>query len=380
MSAQIRSNDKNLNKTGGPANQPALSQLSDYIIHSGNELAAGVAGVLAEGKVEGFSPLLLVGESGTGKTRTLEMMIAEAIRRRPDMTVSRMTGHDLRCWVSELRRNNTSDTAVMLPGREHAEFEDWLYLRYQLREADLLIIDGLEDLAGHASAIAELEYALESLFYRNSAIVFTCSKLPKAGVDWSARFLARLASGLVVRMGLPDESARRRFIMSWAAEKSTPVDFSIVDQLAAEPLDFGSLKGRLEQMRLMARVNRKPIAPELLESMVESRQVVIESATAPPVKEVAKLVARSYRITLTDLRGPSRLPGLVRPRHVAIWLAHKLCGISNEKICNYFGRRDPATIRHAIRQIEQRRAGDFVLEEQLGTLISQLTRMHASQR
>jgi chromosomal replication initiator protein len=130
----------------------------------------------------------------------------------------------------------------------------------------------------------------------------------------------------------------------------------------------------------MARVNRKPIAPELLESMVESRQVVIESATAPPVKEVAKLVARSYRITLTDLRGPSRLPGLVRPRHVAIWLAHKLCGISNEKICNFFGRRDPATIRHAIRQIEQRRAGDFVLEEQLGTLISQLTRKHASQR
>jgi len=94
VSAQIRSNDKNLNRSGSPANQPALSQLSDYIIHSGNELAAGVAGVLAEGKVEGFSPLLLVGESGTGKTRTIEMMIAEATRRRPDLTISRRGVHD----------------------------------------------------------------------------------------------------------------------------------------------------------------------------------------------------------------------------------------------------------------------------------------------
>lgn len=378
VAASVRSNDRNLSNTRNAESQPAAaSPFADFIIHTSNELAAGVVGLLAEGRTEGFSPLLLVGESGTGKTRIIELMLGESVRRRPEMVITKMTGNELRTWVADLRRTNVSDTDVMPPGRDQAAIEDWSYLRSQLREADLLVIDGLEDLAGNAGAVAELEYALESLFYRNAAIVFTCRSLPKAGDDWSSRFLARLASGLVVRMGLPDDPARRRFIMNWAADKATPVDPAVVDQLAAELLDFGTLKGRLEQMRLMSKVNRKPIVPELVASMIESRQVLIDPVPIPTIKEVAKIVAKSYRITLTELRGPSRLPGLVRPRHVAIWLAHKLCGISNEKICTFFGGRDPATIRHAVRQIEQRRAGDFVLEEQLTTLISKLTHMPA---
>jgi chromosomal replication initiation ATPase DnaA len=57
---------------------------------------------------------------------------------------------------------------------------------------------------------------------------------------------------------------------------------------------------------------------------------------------------------------------------VAIWLARQYSGLSFDKIAEFFGGRDPATIRHAIRQIDIRRISDPVLEEQLATLILKL--------
>lgn len=372
VTALEKTSDESFRRTHRPSPGLRSAVISDFILHDGNTLATGVVNMIAEGRTEGYSPVLIAGESGTGKSRLIEKLIIDTTRNRPETSITRISGHDLRTWIGQLRRSNTSDTAVMLPGQEQSDFDDWNHLRYQLRETDLLIIDGLEDLAGQTIAQAELGFAIEKRFYRNSGVVMTCKRLPKAGQPWSHRFLSHLSGGLVVRMGLPDDSSRRRFIMNWASERNSPVDVRVVDQLAVEPLDFGSLKGRLEQMRIKARLERKSIGPELVQSLIDGQQMILNDESPPAIREVAKLVAKTYRIKLADLCGASRLPGLVRPRHVAIWLAFQHCGISNEKICNFFGGRDPATIRHAIRQIEQKRMGDFALEEHLASLSRQI--------
>ncbi len=346
---------------------------SGFIMHPGNELATGVVRMLAEGQTEGFSPLLMVGETGSGKTRLLELLVTETLRQRPGASVTNLDGATLRQWVADLSKLSAEGSGA---GNSHlrvdpdTEFAEWSQLRERLRDVDLLILDSLEDLSGRFSAIEELEHAIDVLGYRGSAVVMTVKSMPRAGPKskWPSRFLGLLGGGLVVRLGMPDESARRRFILKWCATNTVTIPPAMVDQIAREPLDFGGLKGRLETIRLHAKVHRKPISPEILDALEELQKVDRGRVQKPTIREITKLVAKTYQLKMSDLTGPCRQPGMVRPRHVAIWLARHVAELSFDKIADYFGGRDPATIRHAIRQVDLRRFSEPVLDEQLATL------------
>ena len=354
----------------GPAVLRPAEPASEFITHPGNELATAVVRLLAEGQTEGFSPLVLVGEPGTGKSHVLELLVAETLRQRPSAAVTHVDAMTLRQWVNDLRKQAPAEPESAQHNRTDPdeEFQQWAQLRESLRNVDLLIVDGLEDLAGRTVVMEELQQTLEELAYRDGAVVFTSKAIPKPGPGWSARFLSLLGAGLVVRLSQPDEAARRRFIFKWCAARGVTIPSKLVDQIAAEASDFSTLKGHLEKIRIKSLVERKPIEADLVDRLKASDQAELPPAARPDIRELAKVVGRAYHVTLADLRGHDRHPGIVRPRHVAIWLANRLTGLSNEKIAEFFGGRDPATIRHAIRQIETRRQSDLVLQEQLGAL------------
>lgn len=365
--------DQTVETTIDRANQGPISRLepsSEFITHPGNELATAVVRLLAEGQTEGFSPLLIVGDPGSGKSRLLQLLVAETLRQKPEAVVTHVDAMTLRHWVSELNRHAPEDPESGSHNRRDPdqEFQQWSQLRESLRSVDLLVIDGLEDLAGREATQEELEQTIEELGYRDGAVVFTSKTIPKPGHGWSARFLSLIGAGLLVRISQPDESARRRFIFRWCASRGVTIPSKLVDQIAAEMADFGTLKGHLEKIRIKSIVERKPIESDLVERLKETDQAELPAAQRPDIRELTKVVGRAYHVTLADLRGHSRHPGNVRPRHIAIWLANRLTGLSNEKIAEFFGGRDPATIRHAIRQVEARRLIDFTLEEQLAAL------------
>jgi chromosomal replication initiator protein len=350
------------------------SLISDFLTCPGNELAFEVIRLLADGRQEGYSPLLLMGESGTGKSMLLDMLEQESRRRRTELKVTRLTGADLKRLVGQLRRASIDDTAVFQAGRRRSDFEDWADLRYRLRQAELLLIDDIDELAGFPSAIEQLALAVDHSFYQNSIVVFTARSLPATGDDWSTRLVSIIGGGLVVRVGLPDENARRRFILRWSAARSLAIEPALVEEMAGENLNFRTLKGRLEMLQMKSRMDARPINQALVESLKVSRQIEHADESKPDIRDIAKLVARSCKVKLHDILGAARYPNIVRPRHIAIYLADQLSGLSREKISLFFGNRDPATIRHAIRQMQEGRVNDMELNDLLNNLTAELTK------
>lgn len=371
-------NQRLTDSAGSVASQSTgVSLVSDFLTCPANELAFEVIRHLADGRQEGYAPLLLMGESGTGKSMLLDVLEQESRRRRADLKVTRLTGADLKRLVGQLRRASIDDTAVFQAGRRRTEFEDWADLRYRLRQAELLLIDGLDELAGFPTAIEQLELAIDHSFYQNSIVVFTARSLPATGEDWPTRLVSIIGGGLVVRLGLPDENTRRRFILRWSAARSLAIEPALVEEMASENLNFRTLKGRLEMLQLKSRMDARPINQALVESLKETRQMEPTGNAQPDIREVAKLVARTTKVKLQDLLGPARYPNLVRPRHMAIYLADQLTGLSREKISQFFGDRDPATIRHAIRQMQEGRINDIELNDMLTSLKAELTKPHS---
>jgi chromosomal replication initiator protein len=71
----------------------------------------------------------------------------------------------------------------------------------------------------------------------------------------------------------------------------------------------------------------------------------------PTIADCQRLVCRELYIARSDLMGARQARRLVRPRHIAMWLAVRTTGNSTEKIGKAFDR-DHATVMHGHRVIE----------------------------
>jgi len=73
----------------------------------------------------------------------------------------------------------------------------------------------------------------------------------------------------------------------------------------------------------------------------------------PPisVRKILSAVAKDYDVQVVQLKGVRRTAELVEPRHVAMYLAKRLTGLSFPAIGRAFGGKDHTTIMHAAERI-----------------------------
>lgn len=350
-----------------------------FLVHSGSELAVSVVRRIAAGHSEGFSPLLLIGATGAGKSRILAHLVEETNRVRPEAVVSKTDGPTIRQWVNEVRkpdaahaiRRSGERTPFRFEPDEESQVAEWAELRMILRHADLVIVDDLEALAGQFAAQTELESTIESYVYSGGCLVLAAKSVPLPDGSWNPRLLSLLGGGLVLRVELPDESAKRRFVMEWSAAAGAPLPVDVIDRIVAAATDFGTLKGRLERLRLSASVHGVTIAEQLDREERSAEMPEGPPREAPTPQAITRLAAKEFGVKAAEIRGADRHPGLVLPRHVAIWLCDKHAGISRNRIGAYFSGRDSATVRHAIRKIDAMRLNDREFD-------ARLTRLEAS--
>ncbi|MCB2142300.1 MAG: chromosomal replication initiator protein DnaA, partial [Rhodobacteraceae bacterium] len=89
------------------------------------------------------------------------------------------------------------------------------------------------------------------------------------------------------------------------------------------------------------------------------------------IEEIQRKVAEHYNIRLSDMIGPKRVRTIARPRQIAMYLAKNMTTRSFPEIGRRFGGRDHTTIMHGIRKIEELKASDSQLAEDL-TLLRRL--------
>ena len=111
--------------------------------------------------------------------------------------------------------------------------------------------------------------------------------------------------------------------------------------------------------------------PRVLDSQMVATILAEETRLAErpvTVNVIAQAVAKRFKVRLGVMRGPSRRASIVTARHLAMHLARTHTGSSFAVIGNYFGGRDPATVRHACKSAAQRLNADPALAAAVSTL------------
>jgi chromosomal replication initiator protein len=351
-----------------------------YLIGPENKLALAAAQALAQGKREGFSPLVVHGPSGVGKSRLLRGLLVEWMQRQPGSAVAYLDAQAFSVACSE--------------AADKIDGADWPALRGRFRSVGLFVLEDLESLGASPLAKDELTHTLDALDAQGATVAVSARSAPNGWPrrEWPVRLISRLLGGVTARIDAPSLPSLRQYILHVTGQHGLALESEAVESLILAADGYRTLEGwvarlalvsRLERGQTGRRIHRAKIAfggdefppshqtPHVLDQQTVTRILAEETyLTRRPVTidAIAKAVAIQCGIQLGALRGPSRRASVVMARHLAMHLARILVGSSFATIGNYFGGRDPATVRYACKSAASQMKTDPALAATMSTL------------
>ena len=322
---------------------PPIHPWDGYLIGPENALAQAGALALARGEVAGVSPLVVHGAAGVGKSRLLAGLVAERLVRMPGSAVAHLEAEAFAAACAE--------ASTRAGG--------WEEVRGRFRRLDLLALDDIQTLERTPWAMEELSHTLDALDAGGSAVAVSARLGPgRWPPSWPGRLVNRLSGGLSVEIAPPSLESRRRYLLDRARALRIALPPDAAEPMAGSADGYRTLDGWLAQLSLAARVDRRGVVDaDLVAPILEGDPTDL----GPTLDAIARAVALAFGLRLRDLRSGTRRAVVAEGRHLAMHLARRHTAASFRAIGDYFGGRDPATVRHACKAAEARLAADPAL-------------------
>jgi chromosomal replication initiator protein len=322
----------------------------NFVVGKPNELAHAAARRVAEATTVPFNPLFLYGSVGLGKTHLMHAIAWCARRRDPQRRILYISAETfLFQFVKAVR------------------FKDTMAFKEQFRSVDLLMIDDVQFLCGKDSTQEEFFHTFNALVDQNRQIVISADKSPSDLEGMEERMRSRLGWGLVADIHPTTYELRLSILQSKADLLGIQVPIKVLEFLAHKVTSsVRELEGALNRIAAQTTLVGRPASLELVHEVLHD--LLRASDRRITIEEIQKRVAEHYSIRLADMHSARRARAVARPRQVAMYLCKQLTPRSLPEIGRKFGGRDHTTVMHAVRKIEELRAIDPNLSEDIELL------------
>ena len=326
-----------------------------FIVGKANEVAATAARTLAGTAAVGFNPLFIHGGTGRGKTHLLHAIGHGFLASNPGKRVVSMSAEKF--MVEFIRALKANDT-IGFKGR--------------LRNAELLLIDDVQFIAGKDSTQEEFFHTMNEIITAGRRLVITSDRAPHDLDGVAPRILSRLSWGLVADINAADFELRFNIIEAkLGALPGVEMPRNVVDFLARRVTSsVRELEGALNRIAAYAMMTGRAIDVAFVEEVLAN--VLRANQRRISIDEIQTQVAEHYRIRKAEMTSARRAREVARPRQVAMYLSKQLTPKSLPDIGRRFGGRDHTTVIHAVKQIERLRAADAELDADIRLLTRQL--------
>ena len=326
-----------------------------FVVGKPNELAHAAARRVAEGGDVSFNQLFLYGGVGLGKTHLMHAIAWELSNRRPDINVLYLSAEQFMYrFVQALRERKMMD------------------FKQLFRSVDILMVDDVQFIAGKGSTQEEFFHTFNALVDQNKQIIISGDRAPGEIKDLEDRIKSRLQSGLVVDLHPTDYELRLGILQSKVERQKQQypelsIDNNVLEFLALRiSTNVRVLEGALTRLFAFASLIGRHITLEVAQDCLAD--VLRASERKITVEEIQRKVSEHYNIRLSDMIGPKRLRTYARPRQIAMFLSKQLTSRSLPEIGRRFGGRDHTTVMHGVKRIEELRAQDGQIAEDLEML------------
>lgn len=361
--AQGRGNSRAPDETGrnsqavppAPEKRKNNPQLQDeytfetYVVGEDNTYAYNAASAVARnpGSNSIYNPLLIYGGTGLGKTHLMQA-IGNYIYQNSDLKILYITGEGFMREFVE----------VVGLGQKN---KDAFAKKY--RNVDALLIDDIHTIERGAGTQDELFYTFEALINKKKQMVFTCDR-PITEMKMAPRLQSRFQKGLNVELHLPRYEEliailqKKMTLKKAELKKEINISDEIIELIVKNiSSNVRDMEGALNKLMGYADLVNKPVTVEVAQR--ELKDIFSNPKQGNMSTEIiTKIVAEDYHLSPNDLKGKKKSAGIVRPRHIAIYLCRELTEYSLTEIGQSFGGRDHTTILHSHRIIEEESRSD----------------------
>ncbi|MBA3323997.1 MAG: chromosomal replication initiator protein DnaA [Rhodobacteraceae bacterium] len=328
---------------------------NNFVVGKPNELAHAAARRVSERGAVSFNPLFLYGGVGLGKTHLMHAIAWEVQSNDPSARVLYLSAEQFMYrFISAIR------------------FKEMHGFKELFRSVDMLMVDDVQFIAGKDSTQDEFFHTFNALVDQHKQIIISADRAPGEIDGLEERIKSRLQWGLVVDLHPTDYELRLGILQAKAeaqlAEHPGVTLGAGVTEFLAHRISSNVrvLEGALNRLFAFASLVGRDINLDMTQECLAD--ILRASERKVTIDEILRKVADHYTLRMSDLLSARRARAVARPRQVAMYLAKMLTSKSLPDIGRRFGGRDHTTVIHAVRKIEELRATDNQIAEDVELL------------
>ncbi len=326
---------------------------SNFVVGSSNELAYTVAETIAKDPGQRYNPLFIYGGAGLGKTHLIQAVANTILSADPNKNI-----------VYTSTQTYINDFLESIRNKATSSFNE-VY-----NNADVLIIDDIQFIAGKDKTMEEFFNTFNLLHQNNKQIIISADQPPRSIPTLPDRLRSRFEWGMTVDIQLPDFETRCAIIQSKAKLQNIELDYETVEFIATNIKEnIRELEGALNQILVLCQVQN--IKPDL-----ELVKNVLKSATKSPKRfnhqHITKVCCEHFGVEESDVLSARRDKDIALTRQIAMYLMRTELKLSLPKIAAAVGRKDHTTALHSINKITKNIDEDFSLRRHINAIRQKL--------
>lgn len=328
-----------------------------FVVGSNSEFAHAASLAVAKSPSRTYNPLFIHGGVGLGKTHLLHAIGHHIAATRGGTKVA---------YVRSETFTNEFIQAI--------QTNSLVKFRRRYRQADVLLIDDIQFLAGKERSQEEFFHTFNSLFEGRKQIVLSSDLPPSEIAQLEQRLVSRFEWGLTAELQPPDLETRLAILRRKADGLQVNLPAHVLEYLAHRiRSNVRRLEGALLRVASFASLSGRPLGDESMEHLL--RDILQEEARrAVTVDQVQRKVAEHYDVRLADMTGKRRTAHIAFSRQVAMYISRRQTKNSLQDIGEAFGGRDHGTVIHACKTVQARMDKEESLRQVIGFLEASLQR------
>ena len=326
-----------------------------FIVGPSNRLACSAARAVADAPGQHYNPLFIYGDSGLGKTHLL-YAIAHVIRGKlPSAKILNIKGDEfINDYIETVRS-----------GRAMNEF------RVKYREADLMLVDDIQFVAGKVETQNEFFHTFNALYESKKQIVLTSDRPPQEMAQLDDRLRTRFEWGLMADVQPPVLETRVAILKNKAAQLGFILPDDIAHYIAGKiTANVRQLEGTVKKIKAFKDLDGIEITTDAVDRAIQDMSKSSEFIITPDT--IIREICRYFRLEEDQIKGQSRSRDSLNARQIAMYLIRRMTSLSLDDNGKVFGGRDHSTVINSINKVERKMKTDPSYAEMIKSIITNI--------